>query len=327
MNSQADKTHPVTRRQFLQTSAMAAMGGKFLVMGNRSVSGKEREANSKAQVNFGFSLYGMRALKTSEALRTCAKIGYDSVELVANKDWPCAPETLSKAARKEIRKQLTDLNLMVPALMENLRVVGDAAAVKRNLERLKRAGELGHDISPDKPPVIETVLGGRPQQWNQLKSKMVAGLKQWAKAAKAARTIIAIKAHVGGALHTPHDAKWLVDEINSPWIRLAYDFSHFQLRDFDLEKSLAIMINDSVFIHVKDKTGSAKKFRFLLPGEGDIDYRKYFTLLKQHKYRGSVMVEVSGQIHGKKGYDPIAAARTSYRNLAGAFKAAGLQRG
>jgi inosose dehydratase len=280
----------------------------------------------QALVDFGFSLYGMRKLKTADAMKTCAGIGYDSVELVANKDWPCDPASLSKTARGDIRKRLGDLGLKLPALMENLRVVGDKATTQRNLDRLKRAGELGHALSPKTPPVIETVLGGRPAQWGALKSKMVAGLKEWAKAAEASRTVVAIKAHVGGALHTPDDAKWLIDAVDSRWIRLAYDFSHFQLRGFDLAKSVRTMIGDSVFIHVKDKTGDARKFRFLLPGEGDIDYKKYFTLLKQHGYRGSITVEVSGQIHGKPGYDPVQAAKTSYKNLAGVFTKAGLTR-
>ena len=323
MNSQFRFDHHISRRSFLQSTALTIGSAALL---SDQVSAETRGKKRAAGVNFGFSLYGMRVLKTSAALNTCAEIGYDSVELVSTKGWPCAPETLSKTARTDIRKQLTDLKLKMPVIMENLRVIGDAASVKRNLDRLKRAGELGHTVSPKTPPVIETVLGGRSNQWNALKSKMVAGLKQWAKAAESVKTVIAVKAHVGGALHTPADAKWLVDAVGSPWIRLTYDFSHFQLNGFDLEKSLTTMIGDSVFIHIKDKTGTAKKFRFLLPGEGDIDYKKYFSLLKKHGYQGSVMVEVSGQIHGKKGYDPIQAAKTSYKNLAGTFKAAGLRR-
>ncbi len=315
-----------SRREFLCAAAGIVAGG--VGMGTAGLSRLATAAKDKqpALVDFGFSLYGTRSLKTADALKTCADIGYDSVELVSTKGWPCDPTSLSKMKRRDIRKQLRDNGLQLPSLMENVHVVGTAATMRANIDRLKRAGELGHALSPKAPPVIETVLGGRSAQWDALKAKFVAGLKEWAKVAEQERTVIAIKAHVGGALYTPHDAKWLVDEVGSPWIRLTYDFSHFQLNGFDLTKSLQTMVGDTVFIHVKDKTGDAKKFRFLLPGEGDIDYEKYFTLLKKNRYRGSVMVEVSSQIHKKPGYDAVKAAKTGYKNLAGYFKRVRLAR-
>jgi len=315
---------PVSRRGFLRTATSLAAGAGYTVplFAQQNVSPAK-----SARVNFGFSLYGMRSLKLTVALKTCAQIGYDSVELVATEGWPCDPSRLSAAASKEIRKQLDDLGLQMPSIMENLHVVVDTARRRKNLDRLRRAAELGQTVSPNRPPVIETVLGGRPQQWESVKGKMADGLRDWAKVGQSTKTVIAIKPHVGGALHTPEGAKWLVDQVDSPWIRLTYDYSHLQLRNFELEKSLKTLISRTVFIHIKDKRGTADRFQFLLPGDGDIDYGQYFRLLKVSGYRGSIMVEVSGQIHGKPGYDPVKAAKHSYANLAAVFKKAGLQRG
>jgi hypothetical protein len=59
----------------------------------------------------------------------------------------------------------------------------------------------------------------------------------------------------------------------------------------------------------------------VLPGEsGLIDYRKLIWDAFELGYRGDINVEVSGQVWGQRGYDPIAAALKSYRNLAPAFK-------
>lgn len=308
-----------SRREFLKTAA--ASGTAALVPASLVAA---EDSKTRRAVSFGFSLYGMRKLPLETALQTCATIGYDAVELAAMKDWPGDPAKLSRERRRDLRKRLADLNLKLPALMENLRLVVDAKTHRANLDRLKRAAGLGRELSPDNPPVIETVLGGKPQQWEKLKDRMAERLRDWAKTAEAAKCVIAIKAHVGGALHTPQDAVWLMKSADSPSIRLAYDYSHFQLWGFDLADSLRAMIDHTAFIHVKDSKGQRGRFRFTLPGEGSIDYAKYFRLLKRYNYRGPICVEVSGQIHGRKDYDPAAAAKTSFANLAGKLKAAGL---
>jgi len=259
-------------------------------------------------------------------LKVCADAGYDGVELVCTAGWPCDPETLSKLDVRSIRAALDDLGLSMPCLMENLKLSNDARIKRKNLDRLKAAADFAHQVSPAKQPLIETVLGGKFNQWEAVKGEMAAALRGWAKVGEETKTIIAVKAHIGGALHTPDGAKWLIGEVASPWIRLNYDYSHYQLAGFELAKSLTTSLPHTVFIHVKDKRGKKGDFQFLLPGDGDIDYEKYFDILQTSGYRGAVCIEVSGQIHGKPGYDPVHAAKHSYANLAPLFKKTGLGR-
>ncbi|MBS0206316.1 MAG: sugar phosphate isomerase/epimerase [Planctomycetes bacterium] len=278
------------------------------------------------RIGFGYSLYGTRSLKVSEALKVCADIGYSGVELACMKDWPCDPAALNQANRKALRSELNDLALELPCLMENLVLVVPDAQHQSNLERLKNACQLGHDLCPDAPPVVETVLGGKPDEWPTVKDRMVEKLRDWDKVASAERTVVAVKAHAFGALHTPQDAKWLVQQINSPWIRLVFDYSHFQRQKLDLKESLSTMLAETVFVHIKDNITTAGKTEFALPGDaGDIDYAEFLKLLKEGGYRGSVVVEVSGQVFGKPGFDPIAAARRCYTNIQPAFVKAGLR--
>ena len=256
----------------------------------------------------GFSLYGMKSLPIADALRTCSEIGYECVELAAMADWPCAPEKLSADQRRAIKQQLADRGLKLAAIMENLTLAAEGEAHRNNLDRLKRAMELARDVAPNQTPLLETVLGGAPDKWPMLQDKFLDRLRDWARVAVENDSVIAIKAHIAGALHTPHDVADIAKMIDSKGIQLAYDFSHFQLRDFVLADSWHAMAERTRFVHVKDGRGKPGTFQFLLPGEGTIDYVKLFRLFKTSRYTGPVVVEVSGQISSKAGYDPIAAA-------------------
>ena len=307
----------IPRREFLQatatSAALAALGAKAI-------------AAPPARIGFGFSLYGMRSLQVAEALKVCAEIGYSGVELACLKDWPCDAAALTRADRAAVRSQLNDLALDLPGLMENLGLAVSEAQHQTNLERLKAVCELAHDLASDEPPVIETVLGGKPTEWESLRDKMVIALRDWERVASSHKTVVAIKAHISGALHTPQDAKWLVQQIDSPWIRLVYDYSHFQRQKLDLKESLTAMIREAVFVHIKDNITTDGKTEFALPGEAhDIDYAEYLTLLRNGGYRGAVVVEVSAQVSGKPGYDPVAAAKRCYANIQPAFIKAGLR--
>ncbi len=297
-----DNSERPTRRQFVQSMAAALTTSFTCVRFSQA-------AMMAAVPPIGFSLYGMKSVPIGEALKVCAEIGYECVELAAMADWPCAPERLSAEQRREIRQQISDRGLKLAAIMENLPLAAEEDAHRNNLDRLKRVAELAHDVAPDATPIIETVLGGSPDKWPMLLERFIERLRDWATVAEETKTVIAIKAHIAGALHLPSDAAELVRTINSPWLRAVYDFSHFQLRGLTLNDSWAALAEPTRFVHVKDARGEPGKFQFLLPGEGTTDYVELFRLLKQRRYTGPVVVEVSAQISNKPGYDPIAAAK------------------
>ena len=310
----------INRRQFLEGIAATTLGATCSLPSLL----KAEEKSDQPSVSFGFSLYGMKSVATIDAFRILKRIGYNAVELVCMPDWATAPESLAADKRKQIKQELERLDLQLPALMENLPLLVSADQRQTHLNRIKAAGELGHDLSPENPPILETIMGGKPDHWPEIKHEMVDELGRWAKAAEECETVIAVKPHVSGAVHAPEAADWLIRQVNSPWIRLAYDYSHYQIREYDFEKSLDELLPHSVFIHVKDNLGTDGKVQFALPGEGKIDYPTYFKALQKHHYRGTVMVEVSSQLWRKDGYDPVVAAKESYSNLAPLLRSAGL---
>ncbi len=296
-----------TRRHFLHTALSFAAMPAFT------------RAAAPGGVSLGFSLYGMKTLPLNEALKTCAEIGYSNVEIALNAGYPTEPKVFTAEARKAAVQQLAALKLDAPCLMVNISLTVDEKTHAQNLQTIRDAAQVARDLNAASPPIIETVLGGKPATWEEQKAGMVQHLQSWAEVAEKEKTTIAIKAHVGSAVNSPERLLWLLEQVKSPAIQVAYDYSHFELQGIDMEESMKLLLPRTKFIHVKDAAGEPGKFQFLLPGEGRTDYVKYFTALKQHGYQGPVVVEVSGQIFNKPGYEPVAAAKKCHAVLAGAL--------
>jgi len=296
----------MNRREFLQTS---------IAIGALPVLAARKERRHPA-ITLGFSLYGMKTLKTEDALRQLAKIGYDSVELCLNDDWDAAPKNVTAKRRKELRILLGDLGLKLTALMINIKLNG---MQKVSISKIREAGQMGHDLSPNNPPIIESVGGSG--KWKDVKNEFRDNLDHWATAAKASKSVVCLKPHRFGAVNRPENAVGLIKQVKSQWLKLAYDYSHFIHRDIGFEDSLKTMIPHTRFIHVKDTIVEDGKPRFVIPGaSGQIDYTKLIRLSAKLGYRGDINAEISGQVWSQKDYNPIATAADSYKNLSSAFK-------
>lgn len=302
----------LSRRAWLAATSALAFGTQI------QPSFANSETNRRPLL--GFSLYGMKSLSLNEALAQCAAIGYQCVELPVLADWPADSAKFSAAGQKEFRDGLEKHKLRLTALMDNLPLLGDESKHQSNLQRLKAAAEISRTFRSTDPPLVETVLGGKPAQWQEVKQQFVDRLGDWAKVMAAAEVKLAIKAHISNAMQQPAQLAWVLQQVNNPWLTAAYDHSHFELQQLDMRDNMKLLDGRLSFVHVKDTRGEPGKFQFLLPGEGKTDYDQLFRLLARAGYSGDVMVEVSGQIFSKPEYDPIAAAKKSYAALAPAMK-------
>ena len=303
-----------TRRQFLHASAAGLATAALDTGGLRR---RLAAAAPAPRFALGFSQYGMLDRKTADAMKACADIGYRAFELAPQDGWPADPKALSAADRKELRSRYADLNLTLPSLLVNLPEPVPEAAHRANLDRIKAVGELGHDLSPASPPVILTNISGKPADWPKVRDHVADRFRAWADAGKAVKTVVAVKPHVKCALHSPDGGRWVMEQVNSPWLRLCYDFSHYRVQGLGLADTVKAVVPLSALVHLKDAAGTADKFEFLLPGDGDTDYREFGRLVAAAGYRGPMVVEVSRLVWSKPGYDPVAAAKRCYAKLAG----------
>jgi inosose dehydratase len=126
----------------------------------------------------------------------------------------------------------------------------------------------------------------------------------------------------------PADAVWLIEQLgNPPRLRMVYDYSHYAFRDLALTDTIRTALPHTAHVALKDAARQNGKIVFQLAGEaGTIDYGALIRQFHRGGYRGDFNCEVSGMVSSQPGYDPLAAAKTCYANLAEAFRQAGVER-
>jgi sugar phosphate isomerase/epimerase len=118
---------------------------------------------------------------------------------------------------------------------------------------------------------------------------------------------------------------WLMERIGSPFYRLNFDNSHFEVMGRDLDEYVPLLTPYAVHTHLKDQRGLSPRHQFLVPGEGDFDYPRYLQAMEAAGYGGFVTVEISVMVQRRPDYNPEEVARRSFEVLTRAAGAAGVE--
>jgi sugar phosphate isomerase/epimerase len=262
------------------------------------------------------------------AVKHCAALGFDGLELTVIPRWPTDAATMDAAERTRIRKLYDDHHIALCGLSGNTPLLkGDAGDRARNVETfttyLDLAAELQHT---GERLSVSTTSAGEPGSWETVKHELADLYGQAAAHAERAGVIVGAEPHVSNALHTPEQAIWLVQQVNSPAFGIHFDISHFNVQGMDMESAVAQLVPYTVHTHVKDERGIAPNHEFLIPGEGDMDYVGYLKAMDRAGWHDHITVEISLMVQARPDFDALAAATQSYQVLSQAFRDAGIAR-
>jgi inosose dehydratase len=272
--------------------------------------------------------WGMPTVPVDVALRHLAELGYDGVELTVIPGYTTDLDLLDNPERRRILDLLARYNLALPGVAGHTPLLTDNAEQwAQNLDRLKRTVDLCVDWAQDGgPPVLDTTVGGKPEEWETRKDLLVARIQELASYAQSRGVVLAIEHHVGSILNTPQVTVALIEQVGMDNVKVNFDISHFNVLGIPIEESVATVAPYTVHTHVKDERGLAPDFEFLIPGEGVFDYITYLKAMRRHGYEGFISPEISIMVQRRPDYDPMAAAAITYQVLAQAFVDAGIER-
>jgi sugar phosphate isomerase/epimerase len=267
-------------------------------------------------VQIAYSTYAMQSVDSFEAVDGVKRIGYEGLEINCGDDWLTAPARFGSDDRKRLSEAYQAAGFPPPVVMNLIHLCGHTEDVKDKTDRLEATCQFARDMCwLDQPSVVTTTLGKQASGWDESKASIVEHLPVYANIAADHNVVLAIEAHVGQEMDTPEKARWLVDAMDHPNLRLNFDFSHFLLLDIDLQHALDLNASCSVHTHIKDGSMVDGQVRFALPGDDRLDLVDYLRRLGASELDVPVTVEVSGQIWKLEDYDPWAVAKHCFENL------------
>lgn len=306
-----------TRRTFLQSTLALASGG--LPCG--------APAADPRGAGLAMGTYGLQSVTLDAAIRLIAGTGFNALEISAMSGTTGAPSVLASEDRKRLRALIADSGLRLCGIMADLQPKANEAEHKAQLVEVYHLIQLGHDLSPGRAPVVQTVLGGK--NWAESRELFRDRIADWVQVAADQRGLLSIKPHRQHAMNLPSEANWIIDQLGAPErLGMTFDYSHYAFREpaLTIEAAVREAMPHLNYVAVKDAVKDGDQVRFAIAGEGGAwDQAEVISALYDGGYRGDFCCEVSSQVwKNNPSYDPVAATKTCFENLKGAFERAGV---
>ncbi|TDE97397.1 sugar phosphate isomerase/epimerase [Occultella glacieicola] len=291
-------------------------------------------------MRIGYNTWSTPTMAFDDVVTHLSRIGFDSVEVTVCEGWPTDAALASDRDAVRWRALAVEAGLEISSVTANAPLVCDEDTWAVSRGRLLRSFEIASILGGGVPMPVSLgahkpkapLLGGSPPpittqtSWDSDRQLIVDRFGDLCELALRAGATVAVEPHAGAVLSTVDHALQLLTEVGSPALGINLDISHFAVRDFELPEVVAQLMPYTLVVEVKDHVRTVDGFDFLIPGEGEFDYRTFVGLLAGEGYEGTVSVEISVRRQALPGFDEVGAAEQSYQVLDKAFATAGIVR-
>ncbi len=249
-------------------------------------------------MKFSFNSTTLRDINIFEALSKIHEYGYDGVELMMNGSH-LHPLDTPQSRLLEIKKFCSDngINIVCVAAggdrllsdvpYEPSLITAEGDGRRQRIDLLKRAIEIAEVLGA---PVLNFNTGFLPvgMSKSQAKQYFCEGVAELLNLD--GELILAVEPEPGFFIKTSADALAVIREINSPRFRLNLDIGHVNCSEENCYSAIERAMPFTRHIHIEDIKDRVHHHE--IPGEGNIDFARVFTVLHNARYEHFVSVEL-----------------------------------
>ncbi|WP_316525654.1 sugar phosphate isomerase/epimerase family protein [Kitasatospora brasiliensis] len=249
-------------------------------------------------VEFAYNANGLRTIPLERAIEAVADAGYRGIELSlhpAHLD----PFAFGQAEAEPVRKALerTGLtacclaagadNLLGPERFEPSLIHPTAEGRARRIDLVRRSVRIADELGI---PYVNFATGKRKPEVSEEQAHqwLVEGIEQVLDGSGSA--VLAMEPEPEFFLETNDGVARLADELASERFALAQDLGHCRVVEEDYLASVERNLPYTRIIQVEDIKGRVHHHE--IPGDGDLDFTGFFSVLRRGGYTGYVSVEL-----------------------------------
>lgn len=261
---------------------------------------------------------GQATLTVDEFLLKAKELGFDGVMLAAKRPHVSLLD-YDDAARKKLRARIKELGLELVCLAGYCDFTAgiDKAGIPNTEIQAIYIGELARLARDLGTPMLRVYTGYERENvpYDKQYDLVVEGLKAAGKIAAQYGITLVVQNHHDIALH--HDAmKWLLDEVNLPNVKAAFDCWSPTLEGLSSEEiKKAIYTMKPYLVHTTtadykelprykyeithtNYVKQESQMRAVPMGQGFLDYKSYINTLKEIGYQGYIAYEMCEVLDG-----------------------------
>lgn len=199
-------------------------------------------------------------------------------------------------------------------------------------------------------PTMTSTAGGRPDSYDGDRDLLIERVGELTEYARSRGVIFGLEVHAATAVSTPARVDEVLGAVDSPFCKLDYDGSHFEVQCIPMEEVIPRVLPWTVTVDIKDQrvrladrpepegwripgNGSGRtatpdgrpvEYQWVLGGEGGFALPGFLRLMQAAGWRGAICYETSVHAQQRPDYDGLAAAAQTYRWMADGWAQAGV---
>jgi len=270
-------------------------------------------------MKLAYSTNAYRRVSLEDAIHRIASIGYDGVEVMADRPHAWPPD-LSEGQIQAIRKNLHENGLTVSNVNSfMMSAVGDfwhpswiepeadfrRGRIQHTIDSLRLAARLGATCITTEPG------GPLPETMSRKKAMDIfgAGLGECLSVAEGAGVRLLVEPEPGLLIENADQFLQLAERVDSPMFGLNFDIGHFFCVGEALPETIFRLHRWTRHYHIED-IAATRVHEHLVPGRGAIDFATVLRAIHDTGYDGWITVELYPYLD-----DPDAAGREAREHL------------